>query len=405
MTIIISARRIKGLFCTNQWWTAVVLTTIMPLILCLPVQSADFTFCHSCHKEVLEDVFRTYLHVPFMQQRCGECHIPKNLPDSAEMDDPASLKDRRKIIWLGESVMADVNHGFVLPDAKVGSALVVEVLGNGGAYSRQEVAVPTLTQLAEVKDSGKPPVLSGVRVLEVERGVFLSATIGWQTDTLTDALVRYGNKDLSQTAQLGNRLGRRHEVVLNNLKPDQTYRFSVVSTDLFGRSQTSEPLTFSTSRPLVAELPAQPGTPPESSEEAGVASHFRRLGTSYLFELTLDQPASVFVGTGEVVLKQPLPNRSDGPTGGDDRHHEGLSSKRVVALEACRSCHKNQSTATHPVNVYPKPGMIIPPEYPTLPDGRITCRSCHDSHSSENEFLTIKRDKRELCVGCHRDML
>jgi predicted CXXCH cytochrome family protein len=71
----------------------------------------------------------------------------------------------------------------------------------------------------------------------------------------------------------------------------------------------------------------------------------------------------------------------------------------------CRNCHQSQSGTTHPVNVLPPPGMIIPPEYPTLADGRITCASCHSTHSSDYEYLAIRAGKRELCVGCHKDML
>lgn len=399
------AGRIKGFFRKKHRRTGVVLTVLAASFLYLPAQAYDFRVCNGCHKVIMDEVFRPFIHVPFMQQRCAECHAAKESLAGSEKNPSARRIDRRKIQWLGESYMADTSHGFILPPEKAVNALVVEVLGSGGAYSRQEISVPPLAQLAELKDSGKPPVISDARVLGVERGVFLSATIGWQTDTLTSALVRYGSRDLSQSSQPGNRLGLRHEVVLSNLKPDQTYRFSVVSTDLFGRSQASEPLTFSTAIPLAAPLLAQTGLRAERGEEAGLTSHFKRLGSRYLLELTLEQPASVFVGAGAATRKQTLSNGSDGPTGGDDKHHAGLSSKKAVTLEACRSCHQDQSTATHPVNVYPKPGMIIPPEYPTLPDGRITCRSCHESHSSDYEYLVIKGSKRELCIGCHRDMI
>jgi predicted CXXCH cytochrome family protein len=390
--------RIKGVFPTKHRRSGVVLIVLAIAFLHLPVQAADFKICDDCHKEVLEAVFRTYIHLPFQQQRCGECHDargPSALPDK----NVVSLKDRRKITWLGESSMADTRHGFVLPDERVGGALIVEAQGSNGIFARQEISVPSLPGLSEVQNSGKPPVISDVRVLKVQRVVFLSATISWQTDTLTNALVRYGDGDLSQSSQSGNRFGRRHQVTLYNLKPDRTYRFSVVSKDLFGRSQASEPSTFSTARSFDATPPAAAGDSPSGAED-GMTGRFQRLGTDYLLELTLKQPSTVFVGT-----RAETRPRSPDQTGRDDIYHASLSSKQVVTMEACRSCHKNQTTATHPVNVYPKPGMIIPPEYPTLPDGRITCRSCHESHGSDNEFLTVKGGKRELCVGCHRDMM
>jgi predicted CXXCH cytochrome family protein len=283
---------------------------------------------------------------------------------------------------------------------------VIQVQGGGGASFRQEIAVPPLKTLAEVKDSGLPPVVSAARVLKIERGLFLSATIGWQTDTITDALVSYGTKDLSQTSQPSQRFGHRHEVILYDLKPDKTYHASIISRDLFGRRQTSEALTFSTAKALTAAQSARSANLPESEGEPRLTSNFRRVGTGYLLELALDRPAWVYVGAGGMPRKPEPPVGSTGVVGGeDDKFHEGLSTRQVASLEACQGCHENQATATHPVNVFPKPGMIIPPEYPTLPDGRITCRSCHEPHSSENEFLAVKPDKRELCVGCHRDML
>jgi predicted CXXCH cytochrome family protein len=390
----------------NHRSTGVVLVALAFVFLHLPAQAVDFKNCTGCHKVILEEAFRSNIHVPFQQQRCGECHIPKSLPVLAATVDPAALKDRQKISWLGESVMADSSHGFALPGDKTGNTLVVEVREEAGSFSRKEIAVPPLDGLAVVKDNnGTPPVISDLQVLRVERGVFLSATIGWQTDTLTDALVRYGDKDLSQTSQPGNRFGLRHEIVLNNLKPDQTYRFTAVSRDLFGRSQTSEPMTFSTSKALLATPPTRTGIPPASGEGVELTSSFQRIGADYLLELTLEQPASVLIGARDTSQKPKSTDSSTVPTGGDDKYHAGLSSKRVATLEACGGCHRKTATATHPVNVYPKPGMVIPPEYPTLPDGRITCRSCHETHSSDHEYLTVKGGRRALCVGCHKDML
>ncbi|MBW2186551.1 MAG: cytochrome c3 family protein, partial [Deltaproteobacteria bacterium] len=47
------------------------------------------------------------------------------------------------------------------------------------------------------------------------------------------------------------------------------------------------------------------------------------------------------------------------------------------------------------------PGMIIPPEYPLLENGRMTCMTCHQPHSSNNEARLLKEGKKELCTGCH----
>jgi len=262
-----------------------------------------------------------------------------------------------------------------------------------------------LATLAEVEDSGRPPVISDVQVLNVKRGIFLSVTIGWQTDTLTDALVRYGDNDLLQTSDPSKRLGLQHQVVLSNLKPNRAYNFSAVAQDLFGRSQVSETLTFSTSKPLTTTQTSIAIKLSGSGNTIGIDSSFKRLGNDYLVELTLDHTASVFIGSLGVPRKQGSSDESTSGLGADTEAHVGLSSEAVISMDACHGCHQNQNTATHPVNVYPKPGMTIPLEYPTLPDGRITCNSCHSLHSSDYEMLSRKQRNRELCIGCHVDMM
>jgi len=157
---------------------------------------------------------------------------------------------------------------------------------------------------------------------------------------------------------------------------------------LFGRSQVSEPFTFSTSESFTVTQPDDSGDLPGNGNEGGIVSRFQRLGTDYLIELTFEQPVSVRIGTtGE---SRCLP---------EDVFHAGLSCGKASSIEACLNCH---STHQHPVNVSPtKQGTTIPPEFPTLQGGRLTCTSCHEPHGSNYMYFTRKYRKRELCVSCH----
>jgi predicted CXXCH cytochrome family protein len=381
-----------------------ILVLLALVVLPLSLQAFDFQACDDCHEETLwRASTRFYLHSPFAEQQCAECHAAAESSAPAVKMGTTVLSDQQKINWLGASDMVDTSHAFLLPAVQVAAGLIVELQGTDGRFSRRQIAVPPLAGLAEVEDSGKPPAISGVQVVRVKRGVFLSATIRWQTDTLTNAAVYYGTQDISQTSGPSNRLGRQHEVILYGLKPDQTYRYSVVSTDLFGRRQAFEILEFSTVNPYTAPLPTTSLDPIRKRTEAGLDTRFQRLGADYLLELKLAQPAAVYIGS-RGASQQRLDSGSSS-TSPDDEYHAGLSSAAVISIGACGSCHENQSVATHPVNVYPKPGMTIPPEYPTLADGRITCSSCHAPHGSDYLYLTRKSGKRELCVGCHLDML
>jgi predicted CXXCH cytochrome family protein len=375
----------------------------------LPTLAADFQDCKRCHEAELDGAeFRPYQHMPFIQQKCAACHAakaPEPVPQKISQPKPSPKQRnvRQKIAWLGDSSSLDAEHGFLLAGDKLGEILVIELQGPNGRYPRQEITVPLLADLTNVEDSGLPPEISEVEILQVKRGVFLSVTIGWRTDTLADAQVRYGQKELNQKSDPGKRLGRYHEVILYDLKPDKTYNFQVTSTDIFGRSQTSAPLTFSTAKPTVTADRNEPG----NEENIGVNSRFRRFGNDYLVELSMTRPVTVFIGSKGAIRPQEVAIKNNQGIGPEelDGSHEGLSDGTLLTIVACRNCHQDQGSTTHPVNVLPKSGMVIPPEYPVLPNGRITCASCHFTHSSDNEYLAIKPGKRELCVGCHKDMM
>jgi len=220
---------------------------------------------------------------------------------------------------------------------------------------------------------------------------------------VTSGQVHYGLGEMSHTAGSGRNVDTQHQVVLNQLKSGKTYHFKVVSRDLFGREQESQPLTFSTAKAQPRSKSAAVSLDRDGPEIED--SNFQRVGSDYLFRLQLAAPSTVFVGRKGAVRKQ-VADVATAPTERQDiSSHEGLSSGRGLTINACQNCHHRQIAATHPVGVLPKPGMVIPPEYPTLPDGRISCVSCHTVHSSNNEYLARKPGRRDLCVGCHQDML
>ncbi|MCB2183790.1 MAG: cytochrome c3 family protein [Desulfobulbaceae bacterium] len=84
------------------------------------------------------------------------------------------------------------------------------------------------------------------------------------------------------------------------------------------------------------------------------------------------------------------------------RSHTNLEGKEFTSLTICSTCHpESVGTASHPVNFIPAKKTSIPGEYPTLPDGRITCITCHKPHASNHEYRLIKPRDHGFCVGCH----
>lgn len=86
----------------------------------------------------------------------------------------------------------------------------------------------------------------------------------------------------------------------------------------------------------------------------------------------------------------------------------------VGSAGTCYSCHKTEEKGgqffepgvSHPVNVPPPPGMVIPKELgTTLVKGLgevITCVTCHDPHSKKPGFLKLPMQGDKLCVACHK---
>ncbi|MEJ2201565.1 MAG: hypothetical protein P8X63_11230, partial [Desulfuromonadaceae bacterium] len=154
----------------NHTWVKAFWCLLAAGLMLLPSRTssaADFQGCDSCHFETLEtDRGRPYLHPPFAEQRCEECHSPLLERESVvrEVRDDFALMGpaREKTTWLADSSMAAVEHDFVLPVDKLGPTLVIEARGVDGNFSRQEVAVPLLTEVPELEDSEGLPVLSDI---------------------------------------------------------------------------------------------------------------------------------------------------------------------------------------------------------------------------------------------------
>ncbi|MBN2808322.1 MAG: cytochrome c3 family protein [Deltaproteobacteria bacterium] len=68
----------------------------------------------------------------------------------------------------------------------------------------------------------------------------------------------------------------------------------------------------------------------------------------------------------------------------------------------CLSCHREvRREMSHPVDVYPAPGMRVPKEYPLLANGKMSCISCHVRHAGDNLYRLVRAQGRQFCQGCH----
>ncbi len=124
-----------------------------------------------------------------------------------------------------------------------------------------------------------------------------------------------------------------------------------------------------------------------------------------MLELTANQPVSITLGTSaDEPAERPTILIKSAQSADTAEEHIPLANKKYSSMTICTTCHQafNQQKS-HPVNILPREKSKIPPEYPTLPDGRISCMTCHINHAANIEYRLIKSSRKELCLGCHPD--
>lgn len=239
----------------------------------------------------------------------------------------------------------------------------------------------------------------------MQQGILINAAITWQSDEKTNATVQYGIEGTGQTIEEKNRFVTDHEITLPGLKSGSTYQVAITCRDIFGNSAISPIFTFSTAE--VSPLPKPPSENQGASSEkiAIKSSLFSINDENVMLELTANQPVSIAIGTS---VKEPAERRifleKSSRSADMAEEHIPLTNKKFSSMTICTTCHKGYNQQkSHPVNILPTGKIKIPPEYPTLPDGRISCMTCHINHAANIDYRLIKSSRKELCLGCHLD--
>ncbi|WP_203473458.1 cytochrome c3 family protein [Dissulfurispira thermophila] len=78
--------------------------------------------------------------------------------------------------------------------------------------------------------------------------------------------------------------------------------------------------------------------------------------------------------------------------------HSGGPVKKPLT-ELCVTCHRERIEAgEHKVDIIPK--FPVPKNLPLTKDGKITCITCHDQHSTDP--LMLRMETIILCNQCHK---
>ncbi|RJX27797.1 MAG: hypothetical protein C4531_13235 [Desulfurivibrio sp.] len=387
---------------------------LIPLLCCLLLPNNIFALpgskdrlqaeCRKCHEAFVEkDFTKRYIHQPFGERQCLTCHVKAKDSSSAEQTAPQQ-QSRSKTRWLSMSSATSDQHAFLLPAASPSGKIVIDVKAPGQSPFRQALALPAADTMAKAENDRTPPRISAIQA-GIQQSILLDAVITWRTDEKANATVRYGITGLGQTIEEKYCYATDHKITLPGLQKGATYQVVITCQDIFGNSITSPVFAVSTAKISPAQQPAA-ANPGKSSDKIAIRSNFLSLNdNNVMLELTASQPVAIAIGTSDeepderlVLLKKSRQNPAM------DEEHPPLANKKYSSMTICPSCHPGYNQQkSHPVNILPGDRMKIPPEYPTLPDGRISCMTCHIHHAANSEFRLIKASRKELCSGCHPD--
>ncbi len=357
--------------------------------------------CLTCHMQTVEqDSSKQYLHRPFTLEKCTVCHLGED--DSVQNEPSVDRQYAPVVSWIGVYSSPDVSHALKLSRMEPGRSLIIEAdLPKLPPYKMQ-VVVPEIRTMSPASNDGKPPVLKEILVDEIKRSVLISAVISWKTDELANSTIRYGTSKTDKSFHDNGHFSKNHEIILSGLLPNTIYTFEVISEDFFGNTTTSPPQTFSTKR-FFSDVE---GPVKREPAEVFITHSFLKIDDdTMMLELSANTPVTISIGYDPSSQLAPSAISPSSGVVSLPEEHVQLAGKEWTGISSCYTCHEAvKGPMSHPVNVRPRAGMVIPPEYPTLPDGRISCMSCHANHGSNLEYRLLKPSKRELCVGCHRDM-
>ncbi|HEY5674347.1 MAG TPA: cytochrome c3 family protein [Malonomonas sp.] len=377
---------------------------ILSYCLLLPFTSmAAENPCLVCHEEVAQKGRSgRYVHHPFLQGDCGQCHVAGQSVTAPLKKTPLSIakKKQEKIRWFQTVSGREQEHWLRLPTDKLTSGLYLRATDGRMRSPVQEVKLPDSGRLPQKLNDNQAPQQSGISVADVRRGISTTATLQWETDEYTDATLHYGVKDLRSVIN-DRRLARRHSQVLLGLDADKVYQYQIISHDLHGNETRSPVLEFSTAESFLSE-DAYYSDKSTLSGDIDLRWELFRVKDDYLLVVKADRPVSLSLGAENIEQTLNTVERQVAST--ENFSHPILKSSFDTNVTVCKACHQGvREEYSHPINVRPRVGMVIPKEYPLLPDGKISCMSCHANHASGNEYRLLKSGKADLCRGCHKD--
>ncbi|MBU0676106.1 MAG: cytochrome c3 family protein [Proteobacteria bacterium] len=394
----ISVQRSSGFLYPRIFIALIMLATLPTMAAPYAKQTPAAENCLSCHKTYWEkELQKKIIHQPFKEQKCLFCHAAPLTP-IPDPDEPNQYSENT-IRWIGRFRSPATSHWFEFKTDTRPTTLIIEANDNRINRISREVPLPVLSTLTKPPGFSTPPRIFDVKLHTLSSGLLPTVTISWQTDRPTNAVIYYGNKQLSLTSTFSHRYSTDHLATITCARSCLNFKYKIIAEDISGQRTTSDlyPLSLPTDDEFAREEYSGSDRTSNSVKLEIEQAMFRR-GNNYLINVTANRPVLIALGIQQSKDDAPL-TVSQSP---EVIKHILTNNEIITNIRICYRCHENfKKRFPHPVNVYPKRGMVVSPNYRTLSDGRIACTSCHEPHTSNYPFRTVANPAKELCLGCH----
>ncbi len=388
-----------ALSCIRSWSYCYFMVLIVAIFL-MPVlgnasPSKPDDDCVECHQSLWDrEISKQYIHPPFLKKQCRKCHIDDDNAVSAAR----GFMSDADVNWLAGSRLNTNSHWFSVPHDKIDGDLLVDLQEPGHLCYRKKIKIPQFSKIRQLPNDHQPPKISGVKVVDLARGLFLHATLVWHTDKEASSQVIYGIRKMNKKTKLDSNLGTDHLVIVAGLRAGKTYTFRVVSHDLFGNVGHSD-ISFTTARSKIHKKKFTEKKNRKPAEKISIKYRLYRNKDNILLKFKTNKPVFVGIGTKK---KQQIPRNDIMKTRGPAPAKHNLKDLVSTTNKVCEQCHgKYVAKKNHPINIPISPGMAMPKDFFVLNNGDITCMTCHAAHASNFEYRLVRSSKRELCISCH----
>ncbi len=402
----------------------VFIISVMFWISAQPASGADVDAdagCRDCHaKELSSKQSRLFVHAPYRDGACGVCHVQGQGPGRKEVtpevtvvEPSASIPTHIRSVdvdWIQDCYQPSRHIILPVETTEIQGKLVVEIWDQCRDEHQYIVPLPPLEQLELLPTHEAAPF--DLSKVTLRRDPIYSDTLVLRCNSsvpLRGKIYLQHADDPGRVVETGSVYQTEIEVSISSLERDTSYSLYLEVHDVSGRTQRSQVYEFDLAHTSAFEEAPRSGGCTLETDMALYRGDCSGV-PCYFFAVEASQPITLSVGTLKSV--EPVATSLRGvnehqggliPSKRPD-YHPDMAESRFTNYSACRACHPDFfGPMSHPVDIVPPVGMKVSEELHLLPDGRISCMTCHEIHAGDDHYRLRFKSRQKLCNSCHEN--